>query len=284
MGYNLRQNQAIWSPTCWIERPVVWQLWSKWPKLVQFSSFNHKENYRKVNGPQPKLTDFESKWYGSLAVTAFCVSRGTIWEKKSWGKLRFLIFFRFQAKKFRTLGKNFYSKLSKLRSTCSRELFGRKKLWEKYKLISFFRTVREITWDSVQELFSRVVASAVYVSRGLSWKKNNTLKNIWSSYFCRTMRQSFWVFDRIFFKRAIKTVFHVSRGTFWGLKIVNMFTPNYKIPEKKINLLKAWLLFRIILRWKIIKWQYMFRSREVYWTSFGDTWLFEGRKKTTKKG
>ena len=64
---SLSKIQAIWGPTCGNKRPIKGQLCTNWPKIVRFSNFYRKENYRQFIGPQPKSSDFQRIFLSGLS-------------------------------------------------------------------------------------------------------------------------------------------------------------------------------------------------------------------------
>ena len=64
--------------------------------------------------------------------------------------------------------------------------------------------------------------------------------------FLRTLSKKFPDFQRKFLVVMVKNVFYESIGICWDVlkKNVNMFTPNWQIPQKRINLLRERFSFR----------------------------------------
>ena len=59
------------------------------------------------------------------------------------------------------------------------------------------------------------------------------------------MSEEFLDFQQKFFVGVVKNAFYGPIGTFWYFKKnMNIFTPNWEIPEKKIKLLREKFSFR----------------------------------------
>ena len=110
--FNLCKIQTFWSSTCWSERPLIWQFFSKWLKSVPFSSFQRKktigsnrtatkrlelekvflagstklhftcpeEQFGNHNISKQKLYDFEQKAFRMFDETDFYVPIGALWR------------------------------------------------------------------------------------------------------------------------------------------------------------------------------------------------------------
>ena len=108
-----------------------------------------------------------------------------------------------------------------------RTFWGEKKFKTIYKIINLFEL-----WVKTFELRQR----------NFRYSCQNCILSIQSNAFCEILTEKNLNFMAIWRKKNnfVKTAFYVSRGKFWGpkkLSNVSMFSPNWKIKEKKVCIL-----------------------------------------------
>ena len=82
-SFSLCRTQATWSPTCAIKQPITWKRCSTWPKIVRFSGFYRKKNYRKDMGPRPRYRTLRKNVSGGCSKLHLLTKRKVLGEKKS---------------------------------------------------------------------------------------------------------------------------------------------------------------------------------------------------------